>query len=38
MFHGIIYTKVARTPYSFSFEQNLLDLDEIMQSIVQNEN
>lgn len=24
--------------YSFSFEQNLLDLDEIMQSIVQNEN
>jgi hypothetical protein len=24
--------------YSFSFEKNLLDLDEIMQSIVQNEN
>ena len=24
--------------YSFSFEQNLLDLDEIMQTIVQNEN
>jgi predicted HAD superfamily phosphohydrolase len=24
--------------YSFSFEQNPLDLDEIMQSIVQNEN
>jgi hypothetical protein len=24
--------------YSFSFEQNMLNLDEIMQSIVQNEN